>query len=248
MRINNRGTNYQINKNLSQKPGAQESEKPEASINAKDLLDSNALNSLLANNIKPGEKLTISSGNDDLLTIRKERGPSRMRELGRAFAIEAGGIVKYDKGLAFKLGAIAVKETDLIGVASTISKSVDNAFLPMLRVVGGMLDAHNMMKTLKDPKSNIVDKTIDIAHVATDVAGIAGAVMSYCGIAPGLSTALTISGVMGDVAAHGYHIVRYFEEKGDSFTLGNNTQTQTQETPVPQVKEDKKIVVPEPQL
>ena len=230
MRINNKpGINITAHKKkISLKQNGEE--KPEVGINAKDLLDSNALNSLLANNIKAGEKMTISSGEDDLLTIRKERGPSRLRELGRSLAIEAGGIVKYDKGLAFKLGAMAVKETDLIGVAATVTKSVDQAYLPMLRIVGGLLDAHTMVRTIKNPNSTWIDKTIDIGHLATDVAGIAGSVMSFTGIAPTISNVLTVTGIMGDVGAHGYHIIRYFEEKGDTLTLGGNTSQYTQNT------------------
>jgi hypothetical protein len=186
----------------------------------KEVLDSSGLQAVLSKQLNTGDSVAISLGDKQVVTIKRV-GVSRLqrlREFGAMAADNASDVIKQDPAFAFKTSAMLAKEQVLAGLPANIAPICEQGFLPLLRVVSVVLDGKRLKETMRSTRANGNDKVISIAHVGTDVLGLAGAGMS---LLPSLPAALitvggilTAAGILGDIGAFGYNIMRYFENKG----------------------------------
>ena len=185
------------------------------------ILDSSTITALIGSGLKSGETVTISSNGETVLQIRKE-GVSTFEHMKviasdafKVTASEVSNIVAQDPAFAFKESALAVKDQVFRGVPTEFSGVAEQAFLPMVRVVAIALDTKKAVATWKHEASTKIDKFVDSAHLVTDVAGLGGAVGQVIpGVGTSVATALTVAGLVGDIAAYGYHVMKYFLERG----------------------------------
>jgi hypothetical protein len=73
------------------------------------------------------------------------------------------------------------------------------------RGIQTVLDIKQAISTFKDPQSTTLDKIVDVAHVVTDIVGIAGMFTPAFPI-------LTAISYLGDLGAVGYHLMSVFEQ------------------------------------
>ena len=185
------------------------------------VLDSNTITALVGAGLKSGETVTISSNGEALLQIHKESVSTFDKikvfasDAFHVTAAEVSNIVAQDPAFAFKESALAVKDQVFRGVPTELSGVAEQAFLPMIRVVAIALDTKKAFTTWKNQASTRIDKFVDSAHLVTDVAGLGGAVgRAIPGVGAAVATGLTVAGLVGDIAAYGYHVMKYFMDRG----------------------------------
>lgn len=184
-------------------------------------LDSDAIAAVVSGGMKNGETVTIKSEGQVVLEIKKE-GLTRLDRFAafttdtiKATAAEVSNVVQQDPSFAFKEAALLVKDQVYSGVPSEFTGIAEQAFLPMIRVVAIALDVKKAIDTYKSEKATRTDRLIDGGHLLTDVAGLAGAVsFAIPGVSGAVRVGLTAAGLVGDVAAYGYHVMKYFRERG----------------------------------
>jgi hypothetical protein len=214
----------------NQQPPAAADEKPQEDTvtfskpgtkNTGRLLDASAVAASVGSGLKGGETITITAEGKVVLEIKKEgfSALDRFRAVTvdaiRATTAEVSNVVSQDPSFAFKEAALLVKGPVFSGIPTEYTALADQAFLPMLRVVSIALDLKKAHDTWKDERSTRTDKAIDGGHLVTDVLGLGGAVAAALpGIGPAVSTTLQAIGLIGDVAAYGYHVMKYFRERG----------------------------------
>ncbi len=189
---------------------------------AQRLLDSHAVAQLVgSSNMKSGDSITISTDGKPVLVIKKEgvSGYDHFKHFAsdaiRSASVEISNVIGQDPAFAFKEAALAVKAQVFSGVPQDVRAFASQGFLPMIRVVALGLDGKKAVDTFKSPNSTLLDKFVDGTHVLTDVAGLAGAVGGVFPIigAP-IAMGLSVAGLMGDVGAYGYHVMKYFRDRG----------------------------------
>jgi hypothetical protein len=185
------------------------------------VLDSTTVASLVGSKMKAGEKVTIESDGKVVLEVEKkgvtayDRIKTMASDVFTASSAEVSNVVGQDPAFAFKESALAVQTQVFQGIPQNFQDLAGQAFLPMVRVVALALDSKKAMDTWKSASTSMVDKVIDGGHLLTDIAGVAGAVsMAIPSIAPHLAVPLTVAGLLGDVGAYGYHVMKYFKERG----------------------------------
>lgn len=191
------------------------------------VIDSATVAALVSGDLKGGQTVSIKSNGQVVLEIKKEepsaldRFKSFAGDALHATAAEASNIVAQDPSFAFKEAALLVKTQVYSGVDGGLTGLADQAFLPMIRVVSIALDVVKASQTWKKEHASKVDRAVDGSHLITDVLGLGGAVaFAIPGLGRGIATALTVAGVVGDVASYGYHVMKYFRERG----LSDGTQ------------------------
>lgn len=251
MKITNVNNNYDKGplkqKETSEKPPAEPTDSVHINgeITVKELLESEALKNLITNmsgKLKPGDKYVISSGGKEILSAENQ-GPTigqKIKESGdavgkilaktlKAPVVEFANVIKEDKSSAFKLAVAMAKEQQILAPPPTIAPMVDNILHPAVRLAGTVMDSVKVYRTFKNKNSEVSDKILDTVHLATDLIGMSGIVLGWT-TGGTLATVLNAVGYAGDLAALGYHGVRYFEKKGDAETTaqpqgGSTTQT-----------------------
>jgi hypothetical protein len=184
------------------------------------LLNSNAVSSLVGQNLKNGDTIQISQGDQVVLEVRKEGVSSYQRfksfaaDTIQAGAAEVSNIVAQDPAFAFKESALGVKDQVFNGIPENLKGMAEKGFLPMIRVVALALDGKKAYDTWHIQGSPM-EKFVDTGHVATDIAGLGGAVcLALPAINPTIGTVLSVVGLVGDVGAYGYHVMKYFQDRG----------------------------------
>lgn len=185
------------------------------------LLDSNTVASLVGDKMKGGETVSISSDGKVVLEIKKQsvsaldKFKSFAGETFQASAAEVSNIVGQDPAFAFKESALAVKSQVFNGIPQDFQALAEKGFLPMIRVVALALDGKKAMETIKSQDATTVDKVVDGGHLVTDALGLGGAVaFAIPAIGPSVASTLTVIGLVGDIGAYGYHVMKYFHERG----------------------------------
>lgn len=188
---------------------------------AERLLDSNTVAQLVGSKMKAGETVTINAGGETVLEIKKDsvsaldKFKSFAADTIKAASYEVSNIVAQDPAFAFKTSALGVRDQVMQGVPADLQGFAEKGFLPMIRVVALALDTKKAIATFKNSDANRLDKFVDGGHVVTDIMGLGGAVAyAIPSIGAGVATALTVTGLMGDVAAYGYHVMKYFADRG----------------------------------
>ncbi len=184
-------------------------------------------------------ELLIDVSDPNTVRIRKS-GPSLFDKVASGTqqmigvaANEVSMLAKTDPSFAFKEAALGVKTQVYNGLPKAIQTAADVGFLPLLRVVGLALDFKKWLDTRKNPESTKLDKVVDTTHLATDVAGLVGAVaMSVPAMGP-LATPLTIVGLTGDVGAYAYHILDYARTRGAAYIAAKKAREEAQAPPPP---------------
>ena len=126
-------------------------------------------------------------------------------------------VMDADPAFAFKSTAEAVQTRVVSNLDRGTADTIKPFVLPVIR--GGMLamDTKRAIGTYRNKDASIWEKGVDIAHVATDVVGLAGAV-GQNGWLPFLSTQtagiMTGVGLVGDLAAVTFHAMGYLTERG----------------------------------
>lgn len=184
------------------------------------LLNSAAVQHVLADGIKTGDTVTIRGTEGEIVSVSK-KGPSTFdtvkkaaSDLVHATAAEASNIVAQDPAFAFKTAAFAVQSQVFAGVPSEFTAVAGQAFVPMVRVISIALDLKKATDTWKNEQASRLDKTVVGGHLVTDIAGIGGAVaMAVPAIGPAVGMALSAVGLVGDIASYGYHVMKYFKDR-----------------------------------
>ncbi|MBM3464288.1 MAG: hypothetical protein FJX76_19505 [Armatimonadetes bacterium] len=206
------------------------------------LLDSSTVAQLVGKQMKGGETITISADGKTVLEIKKDSVSAFQNfkvfagDVFSATSAEVSNIVGQDPAFAFKESALAVKDQVFRGVPTEFQTVAEQGFLPMIRVVALALDGKKAMDTFKNPDSSRVDKFVDGAHLATDIAGLGGAIaFAIPSVGTSVATALTVVGLVGDIAAYGYHVMKYFHDRGmPNPDEGRLNKQQQQPAPAPQ--------------
>lgn len=185
------------------------------------LLDSTTVAQLVGSKLKSGETVSISSNGQEVLQIKKDsvstydKVKTFASDVFHVTSAEVSNIVAQDPAFAFKESALAVKSQVFNGVPTELAGVAEQAFLPMVRVVALALDTKKAMDTWKNKEASKVDKFVDGSHLVTDIAGLGGAVCSAIpAVGATVGTALTVAGLVGDIAAYGYHVMKYFMDRG----------------------------------
>jgi len=185
------------------------------------VLDSETVAAIVSGSMKNGETVTIKSDGQVVLEIKKE-GLTKLDKFAafasdtiKATAAEVSNVVSQDPSFAFKEAALLVKDQVYSGVPAEFTSYAEQAFLPMIRVVAIALDVKKAIDTYKSERASKTDRMIDGGHLLTDVAGLAGAIsFAIPGVSGAVRVGLTAAGLVGDVAAYGYHVMKYFRERG----------------------------------
>lgn len=115
MQLTNIGVTPQQNLNIQKKDNT---EKPDPNtpvdvykpLSPKELLESPGLHTLLANSLKAGESLKISSGNNEIITVKKEGKPSKIGAVVSRSAELMANAVKSTPSGAFQISTTMAKE------------------------------------------------------------------------------------------------------------------------------------------
>ena len=185
------------------------------------MLSSTTIAAMVGNNMKVGDTLSIGMAGKTVLEVKKE-GASALDNVktltSKAFhvsAAEVSNVVAQDPSFAFKGAALAVKDQVFNGLSPDLVPLAENGFLPLIRVVALGLDSKRAIETFKNPDATGLDKTVDGAHLVTDLVGLGGAVcFAIPGINPMLAQGLSATGLVGDIASYGYHVMKYFRDRG----------------------------------
>lgn len=187
-------------------------------------LNSAVVNKILSEGINKGETVTIRGTDGEVMSISRkgvstfDKIKSEAADLFRATAAEASNIVAQDPAFAFKEAAFAVQTQVFSGISSEITSVAAQGFVPMVRVVSFALDAKKAIDNWKAQHTTHVDRAIMGGHLVTDIAGLGGAAALFMpGIGHTVGFTLSVVGLMGDVAAYGYHVMKYFKERGKEF-------------------------------
>jgi hypothetical protein len=187
------------------------------------LVSSPAFNERVLKKMAKGEEVTIEVNGAPVVKIKAE-GPGIMQRFIQGTkdfisygAEEVSGIIQADPAFAFKEAALGVKSQVYNGLPSNVQEIAEVAFLPMLRIVALALDVKKFFDTrnkLAAGEATRLDKFVDGAHIATDVAGVVGAVAFHVPSITPLAMPLTAVGLAGDIAAYSYHVLQYLRERG----------------------------------
>ncbi len=113
----------------------------------------------------------------------KESGLARVAELAidtAFFAVnEIAEVGKNDPALALRYGATVISEKLLEGTGTSVRPAFSQAIIPTIRLAILGANAYRLNTTFKDPGSSLLEKGLDVARVATDLAGLAGSVMQF---------------------------------------------------------------------
>ncbi len=94
-------------------------------------------------------------------------------------ANEIAELGKNDPALAMRYGATTISEKLLEGTGDNVRPAFNQAIIPTIRLAILGANIYRANETFKDPGSNLVEKGLDVARVATDLAGLAGSVMQF---------------------------------------------------------------------
>lgn len=86
---------------------------------------------------------------------------------------------KNDPALALRYGATTISNKLLEGTGPAVREGFGAAIIPTIRLSLLGANAYRLSSTFKDPRSNLLEKGLDVARVATDLVGLAGSVLKY---------------------------------------------------------------------
>lgn len=113
----------------------------------------------------------------------KESGFARVAEMAIDTAFFAANEVvelgRNDPALALRYGATTISEKLLEGTGNNVRPAFNQAIIPTIRLAILGANLFRAKETFKDPSSNLLEKGLDVARVATDLAGLAGSVMQF---------------------------------------------------------------------
>ncbi len=167
-----------------------------------------------------GDKVTINVDGKPLVSITSE-GPSVSdRVIGglragiRSVTDEVSTVVDNDPAFMMRNAATVVKTQVYNGIPSELQTIADKAFIPIVRGAALALDGSRAFKTWKNPDASWLDKGMDSAHVACDLAGLVGAVapMVFPPLAPYADKLLAV-GFAGDIVSYSYRGLQYFNRR-----------------------------------
>lgn len=238
MQINTSRQAVKFTKAQSQEPPKQPGEgdkgqDPQEGTLSKDIIDSLVtspdFSKKALSKLSSGSSMTINVDGETVVTIKNE-GPSlaeRVYDGGAHIMARASQevvrVMNADPAFAFKTTARAAQEGVLDNLDRGVQDTIKPFMLPVLRT--GMLgmDAKRAIQTYRNKDASVWEKAVDIAHVGTDLVGLAGAIGS-AGWVPFLApyaNTMTGIGLVGDLASVTFHAMGYLTERGqvnlDSF-------------------------------
>jgi hypothetical protein len=125
-------------------------------------------------------------------------------------------VLQSDPTFVFRTTALLAKEQVLRGMPPTLAPLVEKGLVPVIRVACLTLDAKKTMEVMKDPDASTTDKAMSAAHLATDVAGVAGALLFIIPSATTVGSYLVAASLVGDVASFGYDVVKHYAAKKEA--------------------------------
>lgn len=194
----------------------------------------------MGKDLKPGDRIVVRVDGQAVAEVSKE-GPDRWNTFKSMVSDTAQGVVsaantaiQEDPSFTFReaieVARQRVEKTDLEGLKDVTLKGL----VPAARGIALMLDVYRAKKTFENPESTFIDKFIDGGHVATDVAGLVGAlpqVLPALKGVPGINGFL-MAAVIGDIVAFGYHFLRWFQKTGNR-PFGGEKKDQPAQPPAP---------------
>ncbi|MDQ7823415.1 MAG: hypothetical protein RDV48_11515 [Candidatus Eremiobacteraeota bacterium] len=169
----------------------------------------------VGNNLKAGEKVTISMDGDKVI-ISKE-GPDgwdKFKQVSadatRAVFRTGRALVEQDPSFAFRESLEISKNSVERMLPEEIRPVLGAGLYPVVRTVLTAIDVHKAIKTKRDGAATTADKLVDYGHIATDVAGllaIASPIVARTPL-PGASY-FAVAAVIGDIIAGAWHALRF---------------------------------------
>lgn len=186
------------------------------------LLDSAAVQQVICQRpLQPGDHMTITDARGGTVEITKEKVSNwatvklAARDFTNNASATVSNVVAQDPAFAFKEAAVLVQTQVFNGLPDSLTSVASQGFLPMVRVVSLGLDLKKASEIWKDKDAEKMDLAIAGAHLATDIAGVGGAVgLVFPVFGHGIAFGLTAIALMGDMAAYGYHIMKFFHDRG----------------------------------
>lgn len=169
-----------------------------------------------------GDKLTIHVDGKPLVSITSEGPTVTDRVIGgfragiRTVTDEVSTVVDNDPAFMMRNAATVVKTQVYNGIPSELQSIADKAFIPIVRGAALALDGSRCFKTWQNKESRGIDRIMDTAHVATDIAGLVGAVapMVFPSLAPYADKLLAV-GFAGDIVSYSYRGLQYFNRRSE---------------------------------
>ncbi len=167
-----------------------------------------------------GDKVSIEVDGKPVVTIKSE-GPTTTERVIRGFRAgvrtiteEVATVVDNDPAFMLRNAATVVKTQVYSGIPTQLQEIADKAFIPLARGASLALDGTRCYKTWTNPNSTWMDRSLDTLHVATDIAGLVGAVapMVFPPLAPYADTLLA-AGFAGDIVSYSYRGLQYFNRR-----------------------------------
>jgi len=167
-----------------------------------------------------GDKVTINVDGKPLVSITSEGPTVADRVIGglrtsvRAVTDEVATVVDNDPAFMMRNAATVVKTQVYNGIPSELQTIADKAFIPIVRGAALALDGARAYKTWTNTESSWLDRGMDTAHVACDIAGVVGAVapMVFPALAPYADKLLAV-GFAGDIVSYSYRGLQYFNRR-----------------------------------
>lgn len=224
-----RGTHFNRPLPSLPKPPAAEPPTGDAPSEKEEKLRDQLLESLVTNpeftkeamkRVGRGDKVSIAVDGRPVVTITSE-GPSvSERMIGgfragvRTVTEEVSGVVDNDPAFMLRNAATVVKTQVYNGIPTDLQTLADKALIPFARTASLALDGARCFKTLRDKEASLLDKGMDTAHVAADIAGVVGAIgpMIFPALAPYADTLLAV-GFAGDIVSYSYRGMQYFNRR-----------------------------------
>lgn len=169
-----------------------------------------------------GDKLTIHVDGKPLVSITSEGPTVTDRVIGtfrqgiRTVTDEVSTVVDNDPAFMMRNAATVVKTQVYNGIPSELQTIADKAFIPIVRGAALALDGSRCFKTWQNKEAKVIDKVMDTAHVACDIAGLVGAVapMVFPPLAPYADKLLAV-GFAGDIVSYSYRGLQYFNRRSE---------------------------------
>lgn len=127
---------------------------------------------------------------------------------------EAVEIGKDDPALALRYGATTISDKLLEGVGPEIRTTFSDAIIPTIRTSLLAANIYRAKTTFSNPTSNWMEKSMDVARIATDTLGLVGSVLKYAMPAKaGLGETLVGVAYAADTVSHAARLLTHGKDR-----------------------------------
>lgn len=175
----------------------------------------------LLSGLSVGKKVAISVKGEEMITATMTGTTIFDQALNggkNTLRATADLITQYsdtDPLITLRAAAIGVKPTiNSLPVGEGVTKFTDNFLMPGIRATTLALDLPQAIRTVRSPDASNLDKGLEIAHIATDIGGLVGAVaIAMPGVMPAViskhAEVLLGTSIAADILVCGYRALSF---------------------------------------